>query len=125
MPKFAKRTRYGYVISADAHILPDAINDIVTDEGATNYMQLKAISRSISFDIQGRERIPWPPTRKDMLESNEFLDLGKRLFNLTAWIVSPKIVLLDLITVNISEISRIYNRYFPVRNQVSIRYCYQ
>ena len=42
----------GYVIYADANILPDAINAIVTEEGATNYMQLKAISRSISFDVQ-------------------------------------------------------------------------
>ena len=42
----------GYVIYTDANILPDAINAIVTEEGATNYMQLKAISRSISFDVQ-------------------------------------------------------------------------
>ena len=30
----------------------------VTGESVTNYIQLKAISRSILFDIQGREKIP-------------------------------------------------------------------
>ena len=77
------------MLSADANILPDAINAIVTGEAVTNYMQLTAISRSISFDIQGREKIPWPTTPKDILESNQVLDLDKRLFNLIAWIVSP------------------------------------
>ena len=38
-------------------------------------MQLKAISHSISFNIQDQGRIPWPPTPNDKLESNEFLDL--------------------------------------------------
>ena len=89
MPKSAKRIQSGYVIYADANILPDAINAIVTGEGVTNYMQLKAISRSILFDIQGREKISWPPAPRDILESNEFLDLNKRLFDLIAWIVSP------------------------------------
>ena len=84
MPKSAKRTQSGYVISADANILSDAINAMTTGEGATNYMQLKAISRSISFDIQGRKKILLPPIPKDILESNEFLDLDKRLFNLIA-----------------------------------------
>ena len=74
----------GYVIYTDANILPDAINAIVTEEGATNYMQLKGISRSISFDVQWQEKILRPPTPKDILESNEFLDLDKHLFNLTA-----------------------------------------
>ena len=88
MSKSAESTQSGFVIFADASILSDAINAIVTGEGITNYMQLKAISR-FSFDIQGREKIPWPPTPKDMLESNEFLDLVKGLFNMIAWIVSP------------------------------------
>ena len=83
MPKSAISTHSGFAIFADASILPDAINAIVTGEGITNYMQLKAISR-FSFDIQGREKIPWPPTPKDILEWNEFLDLVKGLFNLIA-----------------------------------------
>ena len=57
MPKSAISTHSGFAIFADASILPDAINAIVTGEGITNYMQLKAISR-FSFDIQGREKIP-------------------------------------------------------------------
>ena len=89
MPKSAKSTQSRSVISADVNILPDAINAIVTGEGATNYMQLKTIPCSISFDIQGREKIPWPPAPKYMLELNEFLDLDKRLFNLIARIVNP------------------------------------
>ena len=52
-------------------------------------MQLKTIPCSISFDIQDREKIPWPPAPKYMLELNEFLDLDKRLFNLIARIVNP------------------------------------
>ena len=83
MSKSAESTQSGFVIFADASILSDTINVIVTGEGITNYMQLKAISR-FSFDIQGREKIPWPPTPKDMLESNEFLDLVKGLFNMIA-----------------------------------------
>ena len=50
IPKSAKSTKSGFVISPDATILPDAINAIVTGD-VNNYMQLKAISRSISFDI--------------------------------------------------------------------------
>ena len=50
IPKSAKSTESGFVISPDATILPDAINAIVTGD-VNNYMQLKAISRSISFDI--------------------------------------------------------------------------
>ena len=57
MPKSAISTHSGFVIFADASILPDAINALVTGEGITNYMQLKAILR-FSFDIQGREKIP-------------------------------------------------------------------
>ena len=57
MPKSAISTHSGFAIFADASILPDAINAIVTGEGITNYMQLKAILR-FSFDIQGREKIP-------------------------------------------------------------------
>ena len=83
MSKSAESTQSGFVIFADASILSDAINAIVTGEGITTYMQLKAISR-FSFDIQGRQKIPWPPTPKDMLESNEFLDLVKGLFNMIA-----------------------------------------
>ena len=44
---------------------------------------------SISFDIQGREKISWPPTPKDILESNELLDLDKHLFDFIARIVIP------------------------------------
>ena len=58
------------MISVDANILPDGINTIVTGEGVTNYMQLKAISHSISFNIQGWKEIPRPPIPKDILESN-------------------------------------------------------
>ena len=78
-----------YILSADANILPDAINAIVTGEGVTNYMQLKAISRSILTDIQGREKVPCPPTPQDILQSDDLLDLNKRLFNLIAWVVNP------------------------------------
>ena len=52
-------------------------------------MQLNAFSGSISFDIQGLEKIPWSPTPKAILESNEFLDLDKLLFGLIGWAVSP------------------------------------
>ena len=55
MPKSAKSIQAEYLISADASIFPDAK---VTGESVTNYIQLKAISRSILFDIQGREKIP-------------------------------------------------------------------
>ena len=89
MLKSAKSTQCGFVISAYVNILPDAINAIVTGEGVTNYVQLKAISRSILFNIQDREKLPSSPTPKDILESNEFLDLDKRFLNLIPWIVSP------------------------------------
>ena len=89
MLKSAKSTQSGFVISTYVNILPDAINAIVTGEGVTNYMQLKAISRSILFNIQDREKLPSSPTPKDILESNEFLDLDKRFLNLIPWIVSP------------------------------------
>ena len=117
MPKYAKSTQSEYVMSAN--ILLDAINAIVTGAGGTNCMQLKAISRLISFDIQGREKMPWPPTPKDILESNEFLDLVKLLFNLIAWIVSQNaatgkdgfVGLFYRKTTKISEIAKhIYNR---------------
>ena len=85
MPKSAISTHSGFVIFADVSILPDAINAIVTGEGATNYMQLKTIPCSISFDIQGREKIPWPPAPKYMLELNEFLDLDK-LIRMLLWV---------------------------------------
>ena len=68
MPKSAKSTQFGYVISADLNILPDVINTIVTGGSVTNNMQLKAISHLISFYIQSRWKIPWPPTPKDILE---------------------------------------------------------
>ena len=55
MPKSAKSIQAEYLISADASIFPDAK---VTGESVTNYIQLKAISRSILFDTQGREKIP-------------------------------------------------------------------
>ena len=41
MPKSAKSAQSGYVISADANVLPEAINTIVTGEDVTNYMHLK------------------------------------------------------------------------------------
>ena len=53
MPKSAKSIEYEYLISVEANMLPGAINAIVTGKGVTNYMQLNAISRCISFDIQG------------------------------------------------------------------------
>ena len=77
-----------YILSADTNILPDAISAIITGEGITNYMQLKAIARSISTDIQNRKKVPWPPTPQDILQSND-LDLNKQLFNMIAWITSP------------------------------------
>ena len=89
MLKSPKSTQSGFVISAYVSILPDAINVIVTGEGVTNYMPLKAISRSILFNIQDREKLPSSPTPKDILESNEFLDLDKSFLNLIPWIVSP------------------------------------
>ena len=55
----------------------------------TDYMQLKAISLSISSDIQSREKIISPLTPKNICESNGFLDLHKQLFNLITWTVSP------------------------------------
>ena len=78
-----------HVLSADENILSDAINANLTGEGITNYMQLKTVAYSISSDIESREKIPWPPTPQNILESDELLELDKRLFNLIAWIVSP------------------------------------
>ena len=78
-----------YVLSADENILSDAINTILTGEGITNYMQPKAVAYSISSDIESHEKIPWPPTPQNILESGELLELDKLLFNLIAWIVSP------------------------------------
>ena len=52
MSKSAKSTQSGYVISADANILPDAINAMVTGEGVTNYMQLKTISCHSIFKVR-------------------------------------------------------------------------
>ena len=52
-------------------------------------MQLKAVAYLISSDIESREKIPWPPTPQNILESDELLELDKQLFNLIAWIVSP------------------------------------
>ena len=89
MLKSPKSTRSGFVISAYVNILPDAINVIVTGEGVTNYMPLKAISSLILFNIQDREKLLSSPTPKDILESNEFLDLDKSFLNLIPWIVSP------------------------------------
>ena len=89
MLKSPKSTTSGFVISAYVNILPDAINVIVTGEGVTNYMPLKAISRLILFNIQDREKLLSSPTPKDILESNEFLDLDKSFLNLIPWIVSP------------------------------------
>ena len=89
MLKSPKSTTSGFVISAYVNILPDAIKVIVTGEGVTNYMPLKAISRLILFNIQDREKLLSSPTPKDILESNEFLDLDKSFLNLIPWIVSP------------------------------------
>ena len=52
-------------------------------------MQLKAVAYSISSDIESREKITWPQTPQNVLESDELLELDKQLFNLIAWIVSP------------------------------------
>ena len=93
MPKSAESNQSGYLISADASILPDEINVIATGEDVTNYMQLKAILGSISFDFEGREKIPWPPSPKIIFESNEFWDLDKILFDLIAWIVRPNVAM--------------------------------
>ena len=70
MPKFKKRTHSEYVISANANILPDAINVKVAGEDATNYIQLKVISPLISIIIQGRRNIHWSPISKYLFESN-------------------------------------------------------
>ena len=89
---FCKPTTSGsktseYVVSADANTLPDAIDAIVTGKGISNYLQLKNMSRSISYDIQSHEKIPWPPTPQVIIESEDVLD--NRLYNMIAWIVSP------------------------------------
>ena len=76
-----------YVLSSDVSVLPDAINAIITGEGVANYMQMKAISRSISMDIQSREKVPWPPTPPDILQSDALLEMNTRLYNLIAWVV--------------------------------------
>ena len=78
-----------YVLSADENILLDAIIAILTGEGIINYIQLKAVAYLISSDIESCEKIPWPPTPQNNLETDELLELDKRLFNLIAWIVSP------------------------------------
>ena len=76
-----------YVLSSDMSILPDAINSIVTGEGITNHLQLKAISRLISKNIQSQPKYAWPPTPQEIIDRDDLLD--KRLYNLIAWVVSP------------------------------------
>ena len=53
-------------------------------------MQLKAVSYSVSSDIESRKKIPWPPTPQNILKSDELLELDKALFNLIVWINSPR-----------------------------------
>ena len=43
----------------------------------------------ITIKIESREKTPWSPTPQNILELHELLELDKRLFNLTAWEVSP------------------------------------
>ena len=76
-----------YVLPSDRSVLPNAIHSIVTGSGITNHIQLKALSRQISKNIQSHPKLPWPPTPQDVIEGNEILD--KRLYNVIAWIVSP------------------------------------
>ena len=47
-------------------------------------MQLKAVAYSISSDIESREKITWPQTPQNVLESDKLLELDKQLFNLIA-----------------------------------------
>ena len=76
-----------FIMSSDITILPDAIHSIVTGKGITNLLQLKAISRLISKDIQSQEKYSWPPTPQEIIERDDMLD--KRMYNIIAWIVSP------------------------------------
>ena len=104
MPKSARSTQSEYVISADASSLPDAIKAIVTRECVTNYMQLKAISCSISSDIKGQEKNPDFHLQRIYLSQMKFSELDKWLFNLIAWILSPmlfwaKMVLLGFLNI--------------------------
>ena len=52
MPKSARSTQSEYVISADVNILSHAIDNIITAESVTNFVQLRTISCSILLDIQ-------------------------------------------------------------------------
>ena len=49
-------------------------NAILTGEGITNCIQLRAVAYSIS-DIESREKISWPPTPQNILKSDELLEL--------------------------------------------------
>ena len=77
-----------YAISSDFNILPDTLHAMHTGEGITNYLQVKNISKSISANIKSIPKKSWPPTPQDILKYEEPLD--KILYNLIAWIVSPK-----------------------------------
>ena len=66
-------------------------------------MQLKAVAYSISSDIESREKITWPQTPQNVLESDELLELDKQLFNLIAWIVSPSAAMVKNGFIRLSE----------------------
>ena len=76
-----------FIMSSEVNILPDVIHSIVPGKGITNHLQLKAISRLISKNIQSQEKYSWPPTPQEIIERDDMLD--KRLYNIIAWIVSP------------------------------------
>ena len=52
MPKSARSTQSECVRSADVNILSHAIDNIITAESVTNFVQLRTISCSILLDIQ-------------------------------------------------------------------------
>ena len=58
---------------------------IVTWKGIKNHLQLKAIARIISEDIQSHLTYPWPPTHQDIVVRDELTD--KRLHNVVSWVI--------------------------------------
>ena len=76
-----------YVLPAGVDMLPDAIHAITTGEGITNILQLKAISRAVSEEIQSHPKRPYPPPPQELIECKE--KVNERLYNNIAWIASP------------------------------------